>query len=572
MILSVENLSVGFNRNGHHVDVVDNLSFKLERGKTIGIVGESGSGKTLTALSILNLLSQEAKHKGKVFFYPSAEKAPVDTLSLPQNQMRPLRGKELALIFQEPMSTLNPVFTCGQQLTEAIQIHNRFSKDECREFVFDLLNRVKLPRVKTIANAYPHQLSGGQLQRIAIAMAISCNPSLLIADEPTTALDAISQRQILDLLYALKNDNAMSMIFISHDLHVVEKLANHVLVMYKGKCIEYGEAASIFTNAQHPYTQGLLACRPVRGNRLRRLPVLADFMDENNRISIDSEKSTVETAKADSIPGHEPFLNTLDYQQQNPALRIRNIKKYFQKHSGKNNAMNIAAVDGVSFDVFRGEVLGLVGASGCGKSTLTRLLLRLLEPDDGEIYYGEQNILTMTQPELRQFRQKAQLIFQNSAAALDPKMTAGMAIMEPMQVHRRSESAVYQKERAYALLGKVALREDFFHRFPDQLSTGQKQRVCIARALALNPEFLICDEAVSSLDVSVQAQILNLINDLRNEFRFTCIFISHDLNIVQYMCHRIMVMHLGKIVEVGFTEDLFTNSKSLYTQSLMQSI
>jgi peptide/nickel transport system ATP-binding protein len=496
-------------------------------------------------------------------------------LALNPSNIRKYRGNEIAMIFQEPMTSLNPVFTCGDQVAEVIRLHKKVSKSQAKQETINLFKKVKLPRPEEMFDAYPHQISGGQKQRVMIAMAISCNPRILIADEPTTALDVTVQAAILDLLKELQEETGMGIVFITHDLGVISQIADHVLVMYKGNVVEEGKAADILNNPQHPYTKGLLACRPVNHVGLKRLPVISDFM------KVKADGGFAETGmKINDLLNNLKADPTVKLNRKNnlyksgPLLSVKNLElKFVTKKNIFGKATQLVnAVDQVSFDVFKGETLGLVGESGCGKTTLGRSILRLIEPTSGDIVYNGVHIRDLGADKLRALRKQMQLIFQDPYSSLNPRMTIGNAIMEPMQVHNLYSNDANRKMKVKELLVKVGLLEEHFDRYPHQFSGGQRQRVCIARALSLNPEFIICDESVSALDVSVQAQVLNLLNQLKEEQGLTYIFISHDLSVVRYMSDRILVMNKGKIEEIGDAEEVYNNPKSDYTKKLIDAI
>ncbi len=578
-LLKVNNLSTHFRTERGIVKAVDNVSFVLKRGETIGIVGESGSGKSVTALSIMQLIPNPP---GKIaegsieFNHP--QKGIIDLVNLNQMEMQEERGNSISMIFQEPMTSLNPVFTCGDQVMEAIQLHQKVSKQEAKKRTIELFQKVELPRPEAIFDAYPHQISGGQKQRVMIAMAMSCNPSVLIADEPTTALDVTVQARILELMQQLRDENNMGILFITHDLGVVAEIADRVIVMYQGKIVEQGPVYEIFSNPQHPYTKGLLACRPKLDLRLKVLPVVSDFME------VDTTGKFLEKERKFSSIGEAILFNYVsdeDIAERNsalsvlePQLKIKNLKTWFPIKKGffGKTVDHVKAVDDVSFDVFPGETIGLVGESGCGKTTLGRSILRLIDPTSGSIEFEGVDILALNEKELRNLRKDIQIIFQDPYSSLNPRMTIGEAIIEPMRVNNILDSDFARKKHAIELLERVNLNRKQFNRYPHEFSGGQRQRICIARALALNPKFIICDESVSALDVSVQAQVLNLLNELKEEFNFTYIFISHDLSVVKFMSDRIIVMNKGKIEEMGFAEDIYLNPKTDYTKRLIHSI
>ncbi|HVZ97700.1 MAG TPA: ABC transporter ATP-binding protein [Chitinophagaceae bacterium] len=560
-LLEIKNLSVDFITDAGKFEAVKNISFAVHKGETIAIVGESGSGKTVTSLSILQLLPvPPARYRTGKILYSEKENEPADILQFNKKELQQLRGNQISMIFQEPMTSLNPVQTCGSQVIEALQLHKNLTVKEAREVTVDLFDKVKLPHPSSILHRYPHQLSGGQKQRVMIAMAVSCNPSLLIADEPTTALDVTVQKAILQLLKELQQQQHMSIMYITHDLGLVAEIADSVIVMYKGEIVEMNPTREIFTHPQHPYTRALISCRPSPALKRKRLPVISDYMQGN-----------LETNHG------EIFFNQKDDKaaaDKKDVLKVESLKVYFPlKRSITGKILNeFRAVDDVSFSVKQGEVVGLVGESGCGKTTLGRTLLRLIEPTSGNIFLNNKNIAHIPEDKLRKMRKNIQIIFQDPYGSLNPRITIGDAINEPMKVHNILPSEKMRKEKIMELLEKVDLKPEHFNRYPHEFSGGQRQRICIARALSLDPEFIICDESVSALDVSVQAQVLNLLNDLRQELGFTCIFISHDLGVVHYISDRIMVMQAGKIAEEGSADDIYFRPKNSYTQQLIAAV
>jgi len=600
-VLEVRHLEVEFATDEQLLKAVKNISFELKRGQTLGIVGESGSGKSVTSLAIMGLIPSPGKVRGEIWFRDSAADGskPVDLAQLSPEQLRHYRGGKIAMIFQEPMSSLNPVYTCGFQLTEAIRLHQDVSPAEARRLAVASLQEVKLvpsdaefrqryleeqPQATereinqyinqqklAILERYPHELSGGQLQRVMIAMAISCNPAILIADEPTTALDVTVQATILELMRELRDRRGMSMVFITHDLGVIAEIADWVGVMYQGKIVEFGSVLQIFSDPQNAYTKGLLACRPQPNRQVSLLPTVADFMEvvttPNGEIEI-REKPQVQITESVKTPEKSTSPNP-----QSPLLEVRNLQVGFPIRGVFGETKRYTwAVNNISFEVYPGETLGLVGESGCGKSTLARTLLRLIEPMGGQIFFEGRNITSLTGKALRELRREMQIVFQNPFSSLDPRMKIGQAVMEPLLIHGVSKNAKLRQERAAYLLERVGLNAEAMNRYPHEFSGGQRQRACIARALALNPKFIICDESVSALDVSVQAQVLNLFKELQSEFRLTYIFISHDLSVVKFMSDRIMVMNRGKIEEIDSAESIYNSPTQDYTRQLIASI
>ena len=576
ILLQVKNLVTEFKSDGELIKAVNDISFTLHKGETIGIVGESGSGKSVTSLSIMQLIpNPPGRISGGEILYHSKNDGIKNLRSLPSKQMRSFRGNEIAMIFQEPMTSLNPVYTCGSQVMEVIVLHQKISKKDAKLKTIALFEQVQLPDPARIFDSYPHQISGGQKQRVMIAMAMSCNPRILIADEPTTALDVTVQKTILDLMIQLQKEQDMGIMFITHDLGVIAELADKVMVMYKGKVVEQGPVLEIFSNPKHPYTKSLLACRPPLDKRIMRLPVSSDFMktDESGNM-IEIAKTVSEAINSVIVTREQRFLEHRELYSRSKILELQNIKTYFPKNKGFFGKATewIKAVDDVSFDVYEGETLGLVGESGCGKTTLGRTILRLNEPSNGKIFFERKDLLRMEQEEMRHLRKDMQIIFQDPYSSLNPRITIGEAIMEPMQVHNVLSNNKQRKEKVYELLKKVGLEEKQFNRYPHEFSGGQRQRICIARALSLNPKFIICDESVSALDVSVQAQVLNLLNDLKREFKFTYIFISHDLSVVKFMSDRMAVMKSGKIVELGDADLIYMKPQTEYTKKLISAI
>ena len=575
-LLEFNNLVTEFHTEGTTVKAVNDISFTLNKGETVGIVGESGSGKSVTSLSAMRLIpSPPGKISGGEIIFHKKDGTKVDLLKASEEEMRSYRGNDIAMIFQEPMTSLNPVFTCGDQVLEAIMLHQKLDASEAKSLTIELFKKVQLPDPERIFSTYPHQISGGQKQRVMIAMAMSCEPSVLIADEPTTALDVTVQKTILQLMQDLQKEKDMGIMFITHDLGVIAELADKVVVMYKGKIVEQGNVWDIFTKPKHPYTKGLLACRPPLEKRYSFLPTVGDFMkiDENGNI-IDNQISVEEFTKKLIISDAERKKKQKELFAKKPVLKLGGLKTYFPVRNGFFGGISsyVKAVNNVSFDVYPGETLGLVGESGCGKTTIGRTILRLEEPTEGEMIYKGLDIAKMNANELRDFRKEVQIIFQDPYSSLNPRMTIGNAIMEPMQVHNILNTDEERKEKVKDLLTKVSLNPSHFYRYPHEFSGGQRQRIGIARALAVDPKFIICDESVSALDVSVQAQVLNLLNDLKEEFGLTYIFISHDLSVVKYMSDRMVVMQEGKIEEMGDADQIYNSPKTEYTKRLIDAI
>jgi peptide/nickel transport system ATP-binding protein len=567
-LLEIKNLDIAFAGEDGVQKAVQNISFSINKNEVVAVVGESGSGKSITSLSVLRLLpTPPAQYPNGEILFTKKDGSTINLLSSSEKQMQQIRGNEIAMIFQEPMSSLNPVFKCGEQVMEAIQLHQKISKAEAKKRTIALFEKVKLPNPVTIINRYPHELSGGQKQRVMIAMAMSCNPSLLIADEPTTALDVTVQKTILQLMKELQQEKGMGILFITHDLGVVQELADKIVVLYKGNIVEKGTVKEIFRNAQHPYTKALLACRPSLYTKEMRLPVVSDFL-ETQEPSIKSQEANNEIQNTSSK------IQIPDSAESSPLLQIKNLNVWFpaQKKLFGKTTQFIKAVNDVSFDIYKGETLGLVGESGCGKTTLGRTILRLIEPTSGKIILNEQNILDAPLSHFKQHRKELQIVFQDPFSSLNPRISIGSAIAEPMLVHNVATNKKQAKEKVIELLEKVNLKADQYNRYPHEFSGGQRQRLVIARALALNPSFIVWDESVSALDVSVQAQVLNLLNDLKKEFNFTSLFISHDLAVVQYISDRIIVMNKGVIEEMGTAYEIYHQPTKEYTRQLLSSI
>lgn len=547
-VLSVADVSITF--AGMQQPVVDAVSFALQQGETLAIVGESGSGKSLTALSLIGLLPATATQTGTIHLTADSKVFDVNNTAVVQQ----LRGKQIGMVFQEPMSSLNPVMPIGRQIAESIMLHGGLPERQAKALTIEWLGKVQLPKPDEIYHRYPHQLSGGQKQRVMIAMAMCNNPVLLIADEPTTALDVTVQKEVLELMAALQRQHGTAMLFITHDLALASQIADSILVMNRGKVVEQGEAKRVLTNPQHPYTQALLACRPAASDKGKRLPVVADFLNAEHGTIIPTEYHTT-------------------ISKGEPLLQVNNMRVWFTVHTnwlGKTTEY-YKAVEDVSFTLHKGEVLGLVGESGCGKSTISRSIMGLLPIYDGQVLYKGQDLATIPQKDWRRIRRQVQMIFQDPFASLNPRMSIGDMLLEPLTVHN-IVPRVERKKEVLKLLDMVQLPADSVHRYPHQFSGGQRQRLGIARALSVRPELLICDESVSALDVSVQAQILNLLKDLQQEFNLSYLFISHDLNVVHYISDRVMVMQQGKIVETGKAEQVLKTPVDEYTKKLIAAM
>lgn len=559
-LLSVKDLCVDFNTPEGVVRAVNNISFDVPMGKTVGLVGESGSGKSVTSLAVMGLIPNPPGiiSGGQILFEGR------DLVTTPEEDMRKIRGNDIAMIFQEPMTSLNPVFKVGAQISEVLMLHMGMNKNQAWEKSVDLLNQVGIPSPSKSAHKYPHEMSGGQKQRVMIAMAIACEPKLLICDEPTTALDVTIQKQVIDLMFDLQDKYNMGMLFITHDLGVIADIADDVVVMYRSNLVEQNTTSKIFTHATHPYTKGLIACRPALDRNPTRLLTVSDFMDEEGKeLEIDETK----TVKVDKVHSFT--------EEENPVLlEVKDFHIHFPIKGGifGRTIDNFKAVDGVSFKLRKGMTLGLVGESGCGKTTLGRGILRLIEPTAGEVIYNGVNVTDLNKAEMRAMRSKMQVIFQDPYSSLNPRMTVGEILLEPMDLHNIGANKAERTEKAKWLLEKVGLQANQLSRYPHEFSGGQRQRICIARALAVNPEFIICDESVSALDVSVQAQVLNLLLDLQEEFGLTYIFISHDLSVVNFISDEVAVMNHGKFVEMDKANEIYLNPKEEYTKNLLSAI
>jgi peptide/nickel transport system ATP-binding protein len=591
-VIEVDQLRTYFDTEDGVLKAVDDISFRIELGRTLGIVGESGSGKSVTSLSIMRLLSANARiESGRIALLGQ------DLVGLPEREMQSIRGRDISMIFQEPMTSLNPVFTVGDQIIEAIMLHQKVDRAEARKKTIALLDEVGIPNAAQRVDSYPHQMSGGQKQRVMIAMALSCNPQLLIADEPTTALDVTIQAQILDILRRLRDQRGMAIVFITHDLGVIAEIADEVLVMFRGKEVEYGPVLDIFARPQHPYTKGLLACRPRLESSFRRLPTVDDFMEtrtERGEVRVVEKKMDPARLKQLCEQGrgrllhpksalaamghpweeghHGPDTKTVD-EGIEPLLSVKDLQVYFPVRRGVLARVvdHVKAVDGISFDVYPGQTLGLVGESGCGKTTAGRAILRLIEPTAGRVDYKGADIASVGASALRHLREKIQIIFQDPYGSLNPRMTIETTLTEPMVIHGIGKNKADRRDRAAALLKEVDMQPSYLRRYPHEFSGGQRQRICIARALATGPDFIICDESVSSLDVSVQAQVLNLLKDLQDKRGLTYIFISHDLSVVKFMADMMAVMNKGQIVEFGPSENIYANPREDYTRKLIEA-
>lgn len=554
-LLQISELEISFKKEGELVPVIKRINYEVMSNEILGIVGESGSGKSVSSLAIMGLLPKGISKitNGSVTFEGQ------NIADLSEKELQNIRGNQISMIFQEPMSSLNPSLKCGFQVQEILLQHTKLSSAEAKQQTLLLFEQVKLPEPESIFNKYPHQISGGQKQRVMIAMAIACKPKLLIADEPTTALDVTVQAEIITLLKELQVETQMSIIFISHDLSLVSEIANRVLVMYQGEIVEQGLVEQVFHNPQHLYTQALISSRPSLEHRLKRLPTIKDYLEN----TVNDEVISVGDRKV----AHEKLYD------QAPILEVRNVEKeYFSSTGFFGKQVGFKAVDDVSFKLYEGETLGLVGESGCGKSTLGNAILLLDKPTAGQIFYRGKDITLLDKSEVQKLRSEIQIIFQDPYSSLNPRIPVGKAIMEPMKVHNLYKNDKERKEKALEILDRVGLGAEYFYRYPHEFSGGQRQRIGIARTIALQPKLIVCDESVSALDISVQAQVLNLLNELKENFGFTYIFISHDLAVVKYMSDQVVVMNKGKIEEINDADELYRNPESVYTQKLIAAI
>lgn len=554
-LLNINNVTIAARKEGEWLPIVKNSSFTLNQNEILGIVGESGSGKSVTSLAVMGLLPKGILEvtSGTIDFEGR------DLAKLSQKELRQLRGNDIAMIFQEPMSSLNPSLKCGFQVEEILMEHTALSQKEIKAAVLALFEKVKLPEPEKIYNRYPHEISGGQKQRVMIAMAIACKPKILIADEPTTALDVTVQKEIILLLKELQQETGMSILFISHDLSLVSEIANRVLVMFRGEIVEQGIADEIFNNPQHTYTKALINSRPSLDVRLKRLPTIKDYLEDTvNTTEIKPEQRQAEHTKL---------------YAQAPLLEVINVEKEYVSSAGLfGKEVTFKAVNDVSFKIYEGETLGLVGESGCGKSTLGNAILQLDKATAGKILYRGTDLTKLSSSEIRSLRKEIQIIFQDPYSSLNPRITVGKAIMEPMEVHKLYKNSKERRAKTMEILNRVGLGEEHFHRYPHEFSGGQRQRIGIARTIALQPKLIVCDESVSALDISVQAQVLNLLNELKDNFGFTYIFISHDLAVVKYMSDQVLVMNKGKIEEMNEADALYAHPKKEYTKKLIAAI
>lgn len=559
-LLSIQDLTVKFKTQEELITAVNKVSFDIPKGKTIGLVGESGSGKSVTSLAAMGLIPMPPGQitSGKILFNGD------DLLQKSEKQMRKIRGNRISMIFQEPMTALNPVFRIGSQISEVLRLHKGMTRKQAWNYSIDLLDQVGIPDPKNKIKAYPHEMSGGQKQRVMIAMAIACEPDLLIADEPTTALDVTIQKQVLELMLDLQQKYHMGMLFITHDLGVIADLADDVVVMYRSNIVEKDHVNNIFKNAKHPYTKGLMACRPLLHGNPKRLLTVSDYMNEDGTekpVPAEKFELMVKPDKSD-IDSHPVLLD------------VQNLKTWFPVKGGIFGTVksHVKAVDEVSFQVHKGETLGLVGESGCGKTTLGRTILRLQQATSGSVFYDGIDVMAQNKEQMRKLRSRMQIIFQDPYSSLNPRMTIGDIVTEPMAIHKIGANKEERFSRAQELMQKVDLKPQHLNRYPHEFSGGQRQRICIARAIGVEPEFIICDESVSALDVSVQAQVLNLLQDLQKDMGLTYIFISHDLSVVNYISDRVGVMNQGQLVELDTAENIYRNPQRSYTQKLLDAI
>ena len=563
-LLEIRNLKIDFRQDDEWREVVHGIDFDVYAGRTLGIVGESGSGKSVSNLSVMHLLNAKvSRTKADAMLLDG-----VDIKDFNEKQMADIRGKRIAMIFQEPMTSLNPVYRCGYQVSEMILQHEKVTKKDARDRVISLFTQVLLPRPEAIYDSYPHELSGGQKQRVMIAMAIACYPEILIADEPTTALDVTVQKEILKLLRKLQQETGMGMVFITHDLGVVSEIADDVAVMHNGEILEKGSVKQVLEHPQHPYTKGLLACRPPMKIRLKKLPIVKEFLDGH------WTGGQEQILKELQITPEERQNRLQKMYAQQPLLKVEHLQTWYPLKKGIFAKVydHVKAVDDVNVEVFEGETLGLVGESGCGKTTLGRSILRLLEPTGGKVFFDGTEVTALNAKELREFRKQAQIVFQDPYSSLNPRIRIGEAIAEPLKVHGIETDRRKCRQMVCDLLEQVGLEAAHYDRYPHEFSGGQRQRICIARALAVNPRLVICDESVSALDVSVQAQVLNLLNRLKEERHLTYIFISHDLSVVRFMSDRVLVMYNGKPVEYNDADELFDHPQNDYTKKLIGAL
>ena len=563
-LLTVRNLRISFRHEKQWTEAIHGIDLDVFTGRTLGLVGESGSGKSVSSLAVMRLLNEKTCR----IVADSIQMEGEEIKDFDESRMADVRGKRIAMIFQEPMTSLNPVYKCGFQVSEMILQHETVSKQAAKERVISLFKQVMLPRPEAIYNSYPHELSGGQKQRVMIAMAIACNPKLLIADEPTTALDVTVQLEILKLLRKLQAETGMGMIFITHDLGVVAEIADDVAVMHNGEILEHGSVQQILQYPRHPYTQGLLACRPPMDVRLKRLPIVKEFLDGQWQGGKEQILNDLQITEAERKAHLEQLYSKA------PLLKVESLKTWYPLRKGVFSRVydHVKAVDDVSLEVYEGETLGLVGESGCGKTTLGRSILRLAEPTGGKVWFDGIEVTALKGQALRDFRKQAQIVFQDPYSSLNPRITIGEAIAEPMRVHGIEKDASKLRAAVCDLLEQVGLQAAHYNRYPHEFSGGQRQRICIARALAVSPRLVICDESVSALDVSVQAQVLNLLNRLKEERHLTYIFISHDLSVVRFMSDRVVVMYNGKPVEMNDADELFEHPQNDYTKKLIAAL